>query len=90
MVLGTRGFPGIAGGIERHCEGLYPALCRLGCRVQVLARRWCFPPGARLKSYDGVALAYLPAPRASALETLFHTAIGVLFAGLVIPLYRFD
>lgn len=26
-VVGTRGFPEIQGGVEKHCEALYTAMC---------------------------------------------------------------
>ena len=82
VVVGTRGFPGVAGGIERHCEQLYPRLASLGCRVDVLARRWCFPPPAQLPWYHGVGMTYLSCPRSRALETLGHSILGVIVAAL--------
>lgn len=85
IVLGTRGFPGVAGGIERHCESLYPELCKIGCRVQVLARRWLFSPEDRRPSYEEVGLIYLATPRASPVETIVHTASGVIFAAVSRP-----
>ena len=85
VVLGTRGFPGIAGGIERHCENLYPALGRLGCHVVVLARGRYFSQTARPGSYEGVDLRYLVCPGPSSLETLLHTGLGVFIAALVRP-----
>ncbi len=38
-VLGTRGFPDVQGGVERHCENLYPELVKLGCEVTVFGRK---------------------------------------------------
>ena len=84
-VLGTRGFPGVAGGIERHCEGLYPTVVGLGFQVDVFARQWCFPAGARPASFQGVKLVYLVAPRHARLETLGHTALGVLVSAIIRP-----
>ena len=53
IVTGLRGFPNIQGGVETHCEKLYPRLSKLGVNVTVV-RRSCFvkenPP---LTSYQG-------------------------------------
>jgi len=37
-VLGTRGFPGVQGGVEAHCENLYTRLAKSGCDVTVFTR----------------------------------------------------
>ena len=39
IVTGLRGFPNIQGGVETHCEKLYPRLSKLGVKV---VRRSCF------------------------------------------------
>ena len=41
IVTGLRGFPNIQGGVETHCEKLYPRLSKLGVNVTVV-RRSCF------------------------------------------------
>ena len=38
-ILGTRGFPNVQGGVEKHCEELYTRLASTGCRVRVYARK---------------------------------------------------
>jgi hypothetical protein len=52
IVLGTRGFPNVQGGVETHCENLYPRLAGLGCDVTVLTRRPYVDPG--VTSHRGV------------------------------------
>ena len=42
-VIGSRGMPGVPGGIERHVEELYPRLAALGVDVTVYARREYVP-----------------------------------------------
>ena len=37
-VIGSRGMPGVNGGIERHVEELYPRLVERGVSVTVYAR----------------------------------------------------
>ena len=38
VVVGTRGFPNVQGGVETHCRQLYPALAKLGGDVTVFTR----------------------------------------------------
>ena len=38
IVTGLRGFPNIQGGVETHCEKLYPRLSKLGVNVTVVTR----------------------------------------------------
>lgn len=85
MVLGTRGFPAIQGGVEKHCEELFPRLQRLGCDVTVFTRRAYFPPERRLKEWKGVKFIHLWAPRQKNLEAITHTFIGVIIARLRAP-----
>lgn len=78
IVLGTRGFPHIQGGVEIHCENLYPQLVRRGCEVIVFTRK----PYVNLSSdiYRGVKLIHLPCPKNKFLEAFLHTFIGVIIA----------
>ncbi|MFA4992308.1 MAG: glycosyltransferase family 4 protein, partial [Candidatus Omnitrophota bacterium] len=78
IILGTRGFPDVQGGVERHCEELSAALADLGCEVTVFTRRPYVDSG--LKEYRGVRLAALPAFRNKSLEAFLHTFIGVVAA----------
>ena len=34
-VVGTRGVPGVAGGVESHCEALYPRLAAMGYEILI-------------------------------------------------------
>lgn len=38
-MIGTRGFPHIQGGVEKHCEELYPLIAEKGWEVTVFRRR---------------------------------------------------
>ena len=42
-VIGSRGMPGVPGGIERHVEELYPRLVRAGLRRTRLRARAYVP-----------------------------------------------
>jgi glycosyltransferase involved in cell wall biosynthesis len=78
VVLGTRGIPDVPGGIEKHCEYLYPRLVEMGCDVTVLGRTPY--TGSREYEYRGVHVVPLRCPRSRSLEAFTHTFIGVLTA----------
>ncbi|MCF6149530.1 MAG: glycosyltransferase family 4 protein [Candidatus Kuenenia sp.] len=77
-VLGTRGFPQVQGGVEAHCENLYPQLVERGCDVVVFTRK---PYVNNTDTfYKGVHLIPLFCPKNKFLEAFFHTFIGILAA----------
>ncbi|MEG2820883.1 MAG: glycosyl transferase family 1, partial [Muribaculaceae bacterium] len=41
VVIGTRGIPNILGGVETHCEELYPRIASQGHNVTII-RRSCY------------------------------------------------
>jgi len=79
FVIGTRGFPGVTGGVEKHCERLYPRLVRRGIDVTVFTRS-PYLASPRLRSWRGVKFIHLPVPKSKHLEAIIHTFIGVLIA----------
>ena len=78
VVTGTRGIPEIQGGVETHCEELYPRLVNLGCEV-LLIRRSCYVKN-NIKSYRGIELKDLYAPKQKGLEAFLHTFLSVFYA----------
>ncbi|MBF0571949.1 MAG: glycosyltransferase family 4 protein [Candidatus Omnitrophica bacterium] len=78
VVLGTRGFPNVQGGVEAHCENLYPCLVKQGCDVTVITRRPYVDLG--VTSYRDVRLVALNCPQNKFLEAFIHTFKGVLLA----------
>jgi glycosyltransferase involved in cell wall biosynthesis len=84
LVLGLRGLPDVEGGIERHAEQLYPLLAKLGCSIEVVVRSPYHPPTKPLE-YRGLRLKRLWSPKGGSLETIVHTILGTLYAGMVRP-----
>jgi glycosyltransferase involved in cell wall biosynthesis len=82
-VLGTRGFPNVQGGVEAHCENLYPSFIKRGCEVVVFTRK----PYANfaIDFYKGVKLIPLFCPKNKFLESFLHTFYGVFAAKKVRP-----
>jgi hypothetical protein len=39
FVIGTRGIPYIPGGVEKHCQELYPLMVKMGHQVLVATRK---------------------------------------------------
>lgn len=71
-VVGTRGIPDIQGGIETHCQHLYPRLVKMGVDVTIYARS-CYTPQKEPYEYEGVKIVPLSAPRKAGMEAIFHT-----------------
>jgi hypothetical protein len=70
-VIGTRGFPNIQGGIEKHCEKLYTHLAEKGCDITVFTRKPYVDPD--LHTYKGVSLISINCPKSKYLEAFVHT-----------------
>lgn len=77
-VTGTRGIPEIQGGVETHCQELFPRVAALGHDVTVIRRR-CYARDS-LTEFKGVTLVDLYAPRRKSIEAAVHTLLGVIRA----------
>lgn len=76
-VLGLRGIPDVQGGVERHCQNLYPLVSAKGAEVTILARQGYVPRNAH--EYRGIRIIPLWTPRFKSLEAIFHTAFGIFW-----------
>lgn len=77
-VIGTRGVPGVAGGVESHCEALYPRLASKGYEILLFRRKPYVDEG--LASWKGVQLRDLWCPRKKSLEAIWHSLAAVVAA----------
>jgi glycosyltransferase involved in cell wall biosynthesis len=71
FVTGTRGVPNIMGGVETHCEELFPRVAALGVDV-TLARRTSYVKD-ELSEYKGVHLVNIKSPKKKCYEAIVHT-----------------
>lgn len=71
FVTGTRGIPGIMGGVETHCEELFPRIAQLGMDVTIIRRKSYVHD--TLTEWKGVKLIDIPTPRKKSLEAIIHT-----------------
>lgn len=83
VVLGTRGFPNVQGGVENHCEHLYTHLAKLRCNITVFTRKPYV--NTAIDSFLGVKLIPLSCPKNKFLEAFFHTFIGIFAARKLSP-----
>ena len=83
VVLGTRGFPNIQGGIETHCHNLYSRLNTNGCKVIVLGRQ----PYTKsdVINCNGARVLPLTSSKNKYTEAFSHTLRGVLFTRRIRP-----
>ena len=80
VVVGTRGIPNIMGGVETHCEELYPRLAKMGHDITVVRRSCYITPDNHIDTYSGVKLHDIYAPRKKSFEAIVHTFLAILYA----------
>ena len=71
VVTGLRGIPDVMGGIETHCEELYPLVAMRGYDVTVIRRENYAK--SQEKEWCGVHLEDIPSPTRKSFETIVHT-----------------
>lgn len=83
-MIGTRGVPATFGGVETAVEEVGRRLVDRGHAVTIYCRSRTPAPGEvpPAGAYLGMRLVHLPAMRLGAFETLSHTALSVLHAGV--------
>ena len=85
VVTGTRGIPRILGGVETHCEELYPRIAAMGHDVTVIRRSSYVADDNRISEYKGVRLIDVYAPRLKSVEAIVHTTLAVIKARTLKP-----
>lgn len=71
VVTGTRGIPNIMGGVETHCEELFPRIAKMGFDVTVVRRKSYVKEN--LAEWHGVNLVDVETPKKKAFEAIIHT-----------------
>lgn len=71
VVTGTRGIPNIMGGVETHCEELFPRIAKRGIDVTVIRRKKYVKD--RLTIWNGVKLVTIDCPKKKSFEAIIHT-----------------
>ena len=78
FVTGTRGIPNIPGGVEKHCQELYPLIASAGHEIILATRRTYVIH--KQSSWKGVQLYHLFAPHKKSFEAIIHTFLAVIRA----------
>lgn len=78
FVTGTRGVPDIPGGVEKHCEELFPRIAAKGHEVILCTRD--FYVVHRADEWRGIKLVHCFAPHKKGLEAIVHTFLALLKA----------
>lgn len=71
VVTGTRGIPNVMGGVETHCEELFPRIAQAGHDVTVIRRTSYVHDG--LTEWNGVKLVDVKTPKKKSFEAIVHT-----------------
>ena len=71
VVTGTRGIPNIMGGVETHCEELFPRIAAKGYDVTVIRRKSYVRD--TLSEWKGVKLVDVETPKKKSFEAIIHT-----------------
>ncbi|MDO4161291.1 MAG: glycosyltransferase family 4 protein [Prevotellaceae bacterium] len=71
VVTGTRGIPDIMGGVETHCEELFPRIAASGADVTIIRRKSYVKDS--LTEYKGVKLVDVETPKKKSFEAIIHT-----------------
>lgn len=71
VVTGTRGIPNIMGGVESHCEELFPRIAARGYDVTVIRRKSYVRD--ELKAWKDVKLVDVGTPKKKSFEAIIHT-----------------
>lgn len=71
-VLGTRGIPDVQGGIETHCQHLFPRLARKGFQIILYARKG-YVKSDQPYEYQGVQIRPLGCSHKACFESVTHT-----------------
>lgn len=82
IVTGTRGIPNIQGGVETHCQEIFPLIADFegGHDITVIRRSGFVTPENNTAEYKGVKIVTLFSPKSKSLEAFLHTFLSVLYA----------
>lgn len=80
--VGLRGIPGVMGGIESHCQQLYPRMVKAGMDVTVICRSPYIDKNRT--EFEGVQLRSVWTLKHKFFETFLHTFLAIFYARFVV------
>ncbi|MBE0427553.1 MAG: glycosyltransferase family 4 protein [Nitrospirae bacterium] len=81
FVIGARGFPGVQGGIESHCEELYPRLVRKGFEVTALTIKQY----TETNNWKGISFIKVPSASSKTFQKPIYNLISAIYCILRRP-----
>jgi glycosyltransferase involved in cell wall biosynthesis len=81
--VGLRGIPGVMGGIEKHCEQIYPRIAELDSSLKLSVTGRSPYLSAKQSYYQDVEVVSLWAVRNKYLETILHTLLAIFYVRFV-------
>ncbi len=85
LVLGTRGIPNIPGGVETHCEHLYPRMVKSGEHSVTVICRSGYVEDKSCLTYEGIALKHIYSPQNKSFEAIIHSFLSIMYAAVKRP-----
>ncbi|WP_137167939.1 glycosyltransferase family 4 protein [Salinimonas lutimaris] len=80
--VGLRGIPDVMGGIESHCQQLYPRMVKSGMDITVICRSPYVDKNR--KEFEGVELRSVWTVKHKFAETFLHTFLAIFYARFVV------
>ena len=84
-VIGTRGFPGLQGGIEKHCEELYPRIAKMNDVEFLIYRRVPYLNEQSAVKFDNIHFKDFRIPKNKYFETFLHSMVSTIHAFFLKP-----
>lgn len=84
-VIGTRGFPGLQGGIEKHCEELFTRMAKMKDIEFVIYRRVPYLNDNSRINIENIHFKDFKVPRNKYFETFLHSFISTLHTFFLKP-----
>ncbi len=75
FVIGARGFPNVQGGIESHCEELYPRLVKQGYEITALT----IAQYTEVNSWEGISFIRVPSASSKNLQKPIYNLLSALY-----------
>lgn len=83
IVIGTRGIPHIQGGVETHCQELYPRMIKEEDprhEITIVRRKPYIRENNRTLLFEGIKLHDMYAPHRKSFEAIVHTFLSIIHA----------
>lgn len=83
-VIGTRGFPNIQGGVEKHCEFLYETLSKNHHIMFYIFRRRPYVKD-KANLFEKIKFIDLPSTKVKGIETVIHSLLATIYSLFIKP-----